>query len=133
MAKGFDRHQARVKALTHLGRALARRSGSRCDLCETSGVRLEATEVPPLPDEPELDRCVFICETCRDDVTGDHIRDARHWRCLENTAWSEIPAVQVNAVRLLRRLEKSGELWAEDLLESLYISEEVQSWLDGGA
>jgi len=51
--------------------------------------------------------------------------DANHWRCLNDSMWSPIPAVQVMAWRLLNRLE---EAWSNDLLEMLYIEDDVKKW-----
>ena len=133
MAKGFDKHRARQDALTQLGRTLARRSGSSCELCGESGVPLSAFEVAPVPEDPEADRCVFACEACLSEVGTRKIADPRRWRFLENTVWSEVPAVQVVAVRMLRRLEKAGETWANDILEGLYLAPGIQEWAEEGA
>jgi protein PhnA len=40
--------------------------------------------------------------------------------------WSEIPAVQVLAWRMLNRIQ--NETWPQDLLEMLYLDEETLAW-----
>ena len=40
MAKGLLKHQERKSALSLLGKDLARRARSKCELCEASGVPL---------------------------------------------------------------------------------------------
>lgn len=130
MAKGFEQHKARQSALTQLGRSLARRSRSTCELCGESGVPLSAFEVAPIPEEPDVDRCVFACEPCTTEVARDEIADPRRWRFLENTVWSEVPAVQVVAVRMLRKLARLRESWAHDVLEGLYLDPEIEQWVD---
>ncbi|NOQ68955.1 MAG: PhnA protein, partial [Gammaproteobacteria bacterium] len=51
---------------------------------------------------------------------------ANHWRCLNDSMWSQIPAVQVIAWRMLSRLSAEG--WPRDLLEMLYLDEETFNW-----
>ena len=60
MAKGLDQHRERLEALALLGKDLTRRAGSKCELCETAGAKLQIHEVPPVPSEPELEGCIFI-------------------------------------------------------------------------
>lgn len=132
MAKGYDLHQQRLQELNRLGRMLARRSGSACELCQQGEVSLHAWEVPPIPDEPDLGRCIFICDACREGVesTGK-LADPPRWRGgLETAMWSQVPAVQVTAVRLLRRLAEQQEMWASELLEDLYLDPAVEEWVD---
>ena len=40
--------------------------------------------------------------------------------------WSEVPAVQVMAWRMLQRLRAEG--WPQDLLDMLYLEEETLNW-----
>ena len=44
--------------------------------------------------------------------------------------WSEVPAVQVTAYRLLSRL--SEHAWAQDALDMLYLDEPTKAWADAG-
>jgi protein PhnA len=128
MAKGYQRHQERLQQLHSFGRFLARRSGSRCELCEASGVPLAPFELPPYHDDPDPERCLFLCETCRHELTLPRRANPYHWRVLEATAWSGVPAVQAAAVAVLRHL--AGEQgWSADLLDQLYLSEEVDALL----
>jgi len=128
MTTRYRQHQERQEALTMLGRDLTRRSKARCELCEAAGERLFAVEVEPLPDRPDPDHAVFLCEQCRDGSDGGKL-DPSRWRFLELSVWSEIPAVQVTAVRVCRRLEKAGVGWAADVLDDLYLNPEVAAWL----
>jgi len=128
MAKGRELHDARMARLRAFGKDLARGAKSRCELCEASGAKLEIYEVPPEPAEPEMDRCVLLCETCLREVSKPAaFRAGEHWRCLANSVWSERPAVQVLAVRLLRR-QAASQAWARETLEDLYLEEAVESW-----
>lgn len=130
MVKGFDQHQERMAALNALGRMLARRSRSRCEVCEATGVPLQAFEVPPVYGDPDLERCAFSCERCEKAMAGGSLGNPDEWRILESTAWSEVPAVQVSVVRLLRRLASDQVAWAESFLEDLYLAEEIVEWIE---
>ena len=46
-----------------------------------------------------------------------------HWRCLNDSMWSQVPAVQVMAWRMLTRLSAEG--WPQDLLDMLYLDDET--------
>jgi len=52
--------------------------------------------------------------------------DVHHWRCLNESMWSQIPAVQVTAWRMLNRLD--AEDWARSLLDILYLDDETLAW-----
>ncbi|MDQ8203916.1 hypothetical protein [Pelagicoccus sp. SDUM812003] len=128
MAKGFEKHQARMAQVNLLGKELTRRSGSKCELCEASGVSLSVYEVPPEEEEPQAESCVFLCQTCRDDLENPKRLDPAHWRCATKSVWSEVPAVQVMAARVLDRLGKD-ELWAREALEDVYFEQEIERWI----
>lgn len=133
MAKGLDKHRERLEVLALLGKDLTRRAGSKCELCETSGIKLQIHEVPPVPTEPDLDGCIFICTTCKADIDQLGRKSATglnsdHWRCLTTRVWSEVPAIQVMSVHLMKQLGHTD--WAPDLLDSLYLAPEIEEWLE---
>lgn len=128
MATGFQGKFHRQNMLSRFAKELVRRSRSRCELCEKSGVRLEVYELPPLADEPFVNGCIFICEGCRKQIADPKKMIPSHWRCLNNALYSEVPAVQVMSFRLLRRLATQGERWAEELLEHAYLDPELEEW-----
>ena len=126
MARGLNEHRARIDALNALGRTLVRRSGSKCEICEEGGVSLRPIEVTPLPEAPDTEEALFVCDVCRAAIEGGAIEGAR-WRCLESVVWSDIRPVQVSAVRLVQRLSDAGVEWAVDLLSGLYLDPEVEA------
>ena len=130
MARGYDQHQQRNHALAGLGRSLARRAGSHCELCDSQGVRLTPTEVAPQHEQPCTERAVLLCEHCQRGVRGAKL-NPMEWRFLETAAWSEVAPVQVTAIRLLRRLAADGVSWATDTLDTLYLPPEISDWLAG--
>ena len=107
---------------------LLERSGSKCELCSAEQ-SLSVYEVPHSPDSsPE--QSVLLCSTCLGQITHSDSMTPNHWRCLNDSMWSQVPAVQVMAWRVLKKL--SVEPWAQDLLDMLYLEEDVQKWAEAG-
>lgn len=102
------------------------RSGSKCELCPSES-NLSVYEVPPIT-ETNADKCVLICDTCREQLDNPENIDVNHWRCLNDSMWNTEPAVQVIIWRQLKRI--SSEAWAQDLLDMLYLEPEVQQWAE---
>lgn len=127
MAKGYDLHLQKKNELNILAKDLVRRSRSTCELCEADGVKLNVFEVPPETDHVTADQCLFICATCLEQIENPKRMVSDHWRCLNNSIWSEVPAVQVMSARMLKRLK--AEHWANELLEQAYFDEEVDTWI----
>lgn len=100
------------------------RSGSKCELCGATN-ELKVYQVPPTSNG-KADTCVLVCETCLEQIETPEKMDANHWRCLNDSMWSPVPAVQVMAWRLLHRLSAEG--WSHDLLDMLYLDEETLAW-----
>lgn len=103
---------------------LRERSDSRCELCGATDA-LGVYDVPPASDG-SADQCVLICDTCHEQIDDPDKVDANHWRCLNDSMWSQVPAVQIMAWRLLTRLSAEG--WPRDLLDMLYLDEETLAW-----
>jgi protein PhnA len=103
---------------------LQQRSGSACELCgATEG--LSAYAVPPNPSDDAAHQ-VWACQNCRTQLEGPEPGDPNHWRCLNDSMWSQVPAVQVVAWRMLHHLR--GEGWPVDLIEMLYLPEDTLAW-----
>jgi protein PhnA len=81
------------------------------------------------PGDESLERTVLICEICGSQITGE-MSDPKHWFCLQESIWSEVPAVQVLSWRVLHRLQ--AETWAVETLESAYLEDEVLEWARAG-
>jgi protein PhnA len=105
---------------------LEERSGSACELCSATE-NLGVYEVPPISDG-SADQCVLLCKTCREQIEDPAKVDANHWRCLNDSMWSQVPPVQVMAWRMLTQLRSEG--WPQDLLDMLYLDDDVRSWAE---
>jgi protein PhnA len=101
---------------------LLERSGSVCELCGESN-NLTVYEVPPTAGD--ADKSILVCQVCVSQLQNP-VLDANHWRCLNNSMWSSVPAVQVVVWRLLYALRHEG--WPQDLLDMLYLDEATLSW-----
>ncbi len=129
MAKGYDTHQARTAALNSLGKDLARRAKSKCELTGVSGVPLRAYEIPPIPADPELDRTLLVSEACHAVLERPKSLSGQEWRCLAETVWAELPAIQVASWRMLSVLALKED-WAREVLDGVFLDPEVQAWAD---
>jgi protein PhnA len=79
------------------------RSGNQCELC-TSNVDLKAYELPPVA-VSGIDVSLLACEICIGQIEfrslGTDTTDVNHWRCLNDSMWSEYDAVKVIASLML--------------------------------
>jgi protein PhnA len=106
---------------------LLERCGNKCELCG-SPLGLVVYALPA--SVGHADHEIVLCETCRI-LPGQYgAADTDHWRCLGDSMWSTVPAVQVMAWRLLKQL--STESWAQDLLDMLYLDDELANWAKAG-
>ncbi len=107
---------------------LADRAEHHCELCG-SDRELGAWAVTPA-DEDDPDRHVYACALCREQMSHPDQADPNHWRCLNDSMWKPVPAVQVASWRMLHHL--AGEGWPQDLLDMLYLDEDTLDWARSG-
>jgi len=104
---------------------LEKRSSCRCELCSSEkGLSVFNTKL----EQASTLNSLMVCQVCKKQMMGENALDLNHWRCLEDSMWSDYPAVQVMSYRLLSRL--SFQPWAQDLLAQLEesLDEETLSW-----
>jgi protein PhnA len=107
---------------------LFQRADAKCELCGADN-DLVAHSVPPV-DQVDADHSVLLCPVCKGQVEEAADVEVNHWRCLNDSMWSQVAAVQVTAWRMLNRL--SGEAWARDLLDMMYMEDDVRTWAEAG-
>ncbi len=108
----------------NIEKELYRRSASKCELSgATEDLKIYAVSKSP---NTGLESHILISQTCLEQIEDPSIIDPNHWRCLNESMWSEVPAVQVMAWRMLNRLKNEG--WPQDLLEMLYLDDETLAW-----
>ncbi len=103
---------------------LQSRSGQQCELCSSTN-NLSIYEVGPDTATKE-EIAIYVCGKCKAQLEKKEMPEPDHWKILEQTMWSEIPAIQVVSWRMLNRLR--ADSWASDLLDMFYLPEEHEAW-----
>ena len=107
---------------------LKTRSQSTCELCNDPE-NLAVLAVGPNSDGSAT-QSIYLCRNCSKQINDPETMDVHHWRCLNDSMWSQEPAIQVVAWRMLTRL--SSESWAQDLVAMLYLEEGTLAWASAG-
>lgn len=100
---------------------LKKRSNTTCELCSNND-SLSHYLIPPSLNE-NVDNSVLICKTCKDQIEEKQKMNPNHWRCFNDSMWSEYTAVKIMSWRMLQRLRNEG--WPRDLLDMMYLEEEA--------
>ena len=106
--------------------AVLERSNQKCELCSSKN-EVDVFTVSP-KQGIDLSEVVAVCIDCKSQLTDLNELQPNHWRCLGESMWSEISAVQVVAWRMLNRLKSEG--WPVDLLNILDLDEDTKSWAE---
>jgi protein PhnA len=105
-------------------RILSKRADSKCELC---GATEDLKVFAVLPTKKGgADENILACKTCIEQIENPGTEDLNHWRCLNDSMWNENIPVQVVTWRMLSRLRGAG--WPKDLLEQMYLDEDVLAW-----
>lgn len=107
-----------------LSRELIKRCEEKCELCSSSE-NLDTYIVTPKVGD-KLEEQIAICPICKSQIEDSDLIDSNHWRCLNDSMWSQVPAVQVVAYRMLHKLKSTD--WAGDLIEMMYLDDETKDW-----
>jgi protein PhnA len=100
---------------------LIARSGGVCELCGSSE-GLSVLEVAP--SDGSAEQSIYVCSTCSEQINNSDSMDENHFNCLNDSMWSQTPAVKVMTYILLNRLGR------QDLIEMMYLEEPEQKWAD---
>ena len=103
-----------------LERELQQRSGSKCELCGNEE-NLSEYAVSDIK-ENGLKTVLYACNTCTEQMKDADSIDPNHWRCLNDSMWSEHDAVKIMAWRMLNRIKAD---WTQDLLGMMYMEEDI--------
>jgi len=99
------------------------RSGNKCELC---GSDTELSVLKVMPSDSSAKESIYVCATCKDQIQNPDNMDETHFNCLNDSMWSEVPAVAVMSYRLLNVLGR------QDLVDMMYMEEDVKTWADAG-
>ena len=103
---------------------LNKRSEVKCELCKAEN-NVILYEVLPQQGNNE-DDSMMICCKCRAQINKQEELDSKHWRCLSETMWSEVPDIQVIAWCMLNRF--CNESRATENLDMIYLDDENLAW-----
>ena len=104
------------------------RSGEVCELSGTAD-NLQVYQVKP-SEGNSADDFILISQNLKDQLEGKTAFVPNDWRCLNDSMWSEVPAVKVVSYRVLNQLKQEG--WPNDLLEMIYLDDSELSWAKSG-
>ena len=105
-----------------MSKELETRSNGVCELCGSSE-ELSAFEVAP--SDGSVEQSVYLCKTCKTQIESGEL-DETHFNCLNDSMWSEVPAVAVLSYRVLNMLGR------QDLVDMMYMEDDVKAWADAG-
>lgn len=105
------------------------RCDAKCELCG-SDTPLSSFAVSPHT-AITVDHAIMLCDTCKSQIDDPSIMDPNHWRCLNDSMWSQVPPVQVMAWRQLKRISEK-ETWAIELLDMMYLDDDTKKWAEIG-
>lgn len=109
---------------------LQERANNTCELCNSPDNLSVYAVLPKAGDNS--DDCVLVCDKCESELNSADTLDVTHWRCINDSMWSQVPAVQVLAWQQLKLLTNQGETWAQDLLDMMYLEDETAAWAESG-
>lgn len=104
---------------------LQERSNNTCELC-ASTEKLSTYHVPPQSSNETQDNTIYVCSTCKLQIENPDSVEPNHWRCLNDSMWSEYSPVKVVAYRMLHQLKSEG--WPQDLLDMIYLEADDLKW-----
>jgi protein PhnA len=82
------------------------RSLNSCELCRFTE-NLNIYTLQPSKGGNLLDS-IYACDKCISQIEDPSLIQPNHWRCLNESMWSEFPVVQVISWRMLNRVLSSG-------------------------
>lgn len=125
MSKKRKPYKENLLRVGDFGKDLARRSKSKCELCEASKVKLTIYEVPPAPTTPDFNNCIFICDHCLNLIFNIDTVKENDLRFLEGPIWSETEIIKATSIALLKTAENKFS-WISDSLENIYIDSQLE-------
>ena len=108
----------------NLEKDLQERSQHSCELCKATEALTMYTLQPST--KINLTDSIYACQTCVSQIEDSSLINPNHWRCLNDSMWSEFLPVQIMSWRMLNRVLSAG--WSQDLLDMMYLDEESLEW-----
>jgi protein PhnA len=96
---------------------------ARSEVCELCGSSEDVTLMELPVSDGDEDQSVYVCATCKTQIQSGELDD-NHFNCLNDSMWSEVPAVKVMSYILLNKLGR------QDMIDMMYLEEAEQSLAD---
>ena len=103
---------------------LKSRSFNSCELCKTTD-NLKIYTLQPSRGINSSDS-IYACSFCISQIEDSSLISPNHWRCINDSMWSEFSAVKVISWRILNRIVSSG--WSQDLIDMMYLDDDDLEW-----
>jgi protein PhnA len=113
MATGREKKIAYREAMTRLGKDLARRAKSKCELSGERG-GLVAVDLHESEQSPELSSVILVCSEISEHLAGRGLDGPLHY--LNDAVWSTEPSVRLAAETILVQIDAP---WARDALDNV--------------
>lgn len=101
---------------------LKERSESLCELCASQNAKVAYAVSPKNNDN--IANEVALCDTCLAAINDKTA--SLHWSCLAGSIWNQTPSVQALSYRILYNYK--DEPWANEIMSSVELPEEVVNW-----
>jgi protein PhnA len=111
-----------------IDQTLLSRSEGKCELCGNKDSLI--TYNVDGQSLSGLEQSVLLCSNCQQQLDNTIALDENHWRCLNDSIWNLVPAIQVLVYRQLHALSNTD--WAQGLLDMLYLEDDTLTWAQQG-
>jgi protein PhnA len=96
---------------------------ARSSICELCGSDDGVSLLEIAPSDGSEEQSIYLCSTCKTQIQNGEL-DETHFNCLNDSMWSETPAVAVMSYRLLNALGR------QDLVDMMYMEDDIKAWAD---
>jgi hypothetical protein len=121
MSKGYQGNKERLEEISSFGKAIGKRSGFKCEWCESKDDLRVWDNKPDAP--PNMETLVLLCQQCRSWADGKKAA-ANELRSIRNALWSNVPSVAEGAARVLIQCK---EPWAREAIEESLIDDDIKT------
>lgn len=102
------------------------RATNSCEVCQNNTPEHLFT-IHPDKDITE-ENTVYVCSACHGPLSLQETFKSEDWTFIAHSIWSELPAVQIIAYRVLNGLK--SETWAQEALDMMYLEDSIKEKAD---
>jgi len=121
MTKGYQANKERQDEISAFGKAIGKRAGFKCELCESKD-DLRVWDYRP-DASPVMETLALLCQRCRGWADGRKAAQ-NELRSIRNALWSNVPAIAEGAAKVLAQCK---EPWAREAIEESFIDEPIKA------